>query len=561
MTLTAAGRLLLGLTAESTFLLDVNGSARVSGNTTISSFTFTAGAVMQCNESFFDIRTFGGLNILSFDSNLTLGKSLSTARVLNQFTFSYINDVAKLTAAANASFSNTFFDITSSGTGNGIPTPIRLYTGGGNILIAHNGTSTVGRVGIGTAAPNSSALLDITSETLGFLPPRMTTTQRDAITSPATGLQIYNTTTNANNFYNGSAWVVAGGGGIGIGDAITSATAGSVFFGGLGGILQQDNANFFWDDANNRLGIGTNTFWGTTKALVVGDTVDARLGVSTSTRVGVYLGFISGASQVFAYDYTSNASRLLSLNSFGGNVAIGTTTDAGFRLDVNGTARVSGELTTGNGVVGTFARFTGNAAFGVTRIAIGGSGGFGGGASYWLEVISNNLTLNASFSTGCIEFNGVNTPSQTYTGNNSALSKVNATISLTAGFTTYYNQYKSVLNATGNAFANTMYVRGYFVDSGTLTANSTTIIPIGFENVSGTNLFNSTSGSTLFGGQYASLVTSAKVQIDSSTQGFLPPRMTTSQKTSIASPVAGLQVYDTTLNQMSYYNGTTWVNF
>jgi len=35
----------------------------------------------------------------------------------------------------------------------------------------------------------------------------MTTVQRDAIVSPATGLQVYNTTTNANDYYNGSAWV------------------------------------------------------------------------------------------------------------------------------------------------------------------------------------------------------------------------------------------------------------------------------------------------------------------------------------------------------------------
>ena len=54
---------------------------------------------------------------------------------------------------------------------------------------------------------------------------------------------------------------------------------------------------------------------------------------------------------------------------------------------------------------------------------------------------------------------------------------------------------------------------------------------------------------------------SALLDISSSTKGFLPPRMTTTQKNAIATPAAGLQVYDTTLNQMSYYNGTTWVNF
>jgi hypothetical protein len=69
------------------------------------------------------------------------------------------------------------------------------------------------RVGIGTTTPNSKAALDVTSTTMGFLPPRMTTEQRDAITSPPDGLMIYNTTTHKINFYNGSAW-----------EAVTSAT-------------------------------------------------------------------------------------------------------------------------------------------------------------------------------------------------------------------------------------------------------------------------------------------------------------------------------------------------
>jgi len=40
----------------------------------------------------------------------------------------------------------------------------------------------------------------------GFLPPRMTTTERDAISTPAAGLMIYNTTTNKAQCYNGSTW-------------------------------------------------------------------------------------------------------------------------------------------------------------------------------------------------------------------------------------------------------------------------------------------------------------------------------------------------------------------
>jgi hypothetical protein len=63
---------------------------------------------------------------------------------------------------------------------------------------------TAGNVGIGTPTP--SAKLEISSITQGFLPPRMTTTQRDAIVSPVAGLVIYNTTTNVLNFYNGTTW-------------------------------------------------------------------------------------------------------------------------------------------------------------------------------------------------------------------------------------------------------------------------------------------------------------------------------------------------------------------
>ncbi len=55
----------------------------------------------------------------------------------------------------------------------------------------------------------------------------------------------------------GLEWGAGGGGGMAIGDSITSATAGSVLFAGTSGVLAQDNANFFWDDTNNRLGIGT----------------------------------------------------------------------------------------------------------------------------------------------------------------------------------------------------------------------------------------------------------------------------------------------------------------
>jgi len=63
------------------------------------------------------------------------------------------------------------------------------------------------QVGIGTATPDASAKLDISSTTQGLLPPRMTTAQRDAIVSTATGLVIFNTTTNGLEFKSSTGWV------------------------------------------------------------------------------------------------------------------------------------------------------------------------------------------------------------------------------------------------------------------------------------------------------------------------------------------------------------------
>jgi hypothetical protein len=62
-------------------------------------------------------------------------------------------------------------------------------------------------VSIGSATPPVTSLLNLTSTTKGFLQPRMTTTQRNAISAPAEGLRIYNTTTKKENFYNGTIWV------------------------------------------------------------------------------------------------------------------------------------------------------------------------------------------------------------------------------------------------------------------------------------------------------------------------------------------------------------------
>ena len=76
------------------------------------------------------------------------------------------------------------------------------------LLAAFIALTAQAQVGIGTSSPDASSVLDITSTTKGMLAPRMTATQKSAISSPATGLLIYQTDgTTGFYYYTGSAWI------------------------------------------------------------------------------------------------------------------------------------------------------------------------------------------------------------------------------------------------------------------------------------------------------------------------------------------------------------------
>jgi hypothetical protein len=78
-----------------------------------------------------------------------------------------------------------------------------------NMIISLADAAAGSSLGVGMSVAtgvNASAVLQADSTTKGFLPPRMTTAQRDLISSPAAGLMIYNTSTNVLNFFNGSVW-------------------------------------------------------------------------------------------------------------------------------------------------------------------------------------------------------------------------------------------------------------------------------------------------------------------------------------------------------------------
>jgi hypothetical protein len=135
-------------------------------------------------------------------------------------------------------------------------------------------------------------------------------------------------------------------------------TSGSVLFSN-GTTIAQDNSNLFWDDTNNRLGIGTNNpsaYYA--KKLVVacpdedGITILANTVSSTNylafadgvTGNEAYRGYVSYKHLTDQLTFGAAGSLRMTLTS-GGNLLLNTTTDAGYKLDVNGTARVSGAMT------------------------------------------------------------------------------------------------------------------------------------------------------------------------------------------------------------------------
>jgi hypothetical protein len=109
------------------------------------------------------------------------------------------------------------------------------------------------QIGIGTATPDASSILDLTSTLLGFLPPRMTNTQRDAIGSPATALLLWSTTDDKFNYYNGSNWRSL------VNSPAATIAAGGIPFGHADGCdcICTDAANLFWDNTGKNLGLGT----------------------------------------------------------------------------------------------------------------------------------------------------------------------------------------------------------------------------------------------------------------------------------------------------------------
>lgn len=293
--------------------------------------------------------------------------------------------------------------------------------------------------------------------------------------------------------------------------AITSGTVGRVLFEGTGNVVSE-SAGLTYNDTTKAFQISGNQNAST--SITISNTTS---GASAQSAL-----LFNGTAGIYKYSASTTPYKIFASNDFGhyngvigdlailndvangkikfatnqsntpqmtlaatGNLLINTTTDAGFKLDVNGTARVQGSLTIPS---------TANFGVSITR-----SGTLG----IAQQVYNNGGTtyLGADNSSGGFLFTS-GLPYASFFGNGS----------------NYPTQF-----GTNGAVRMTIFA------GGNVGINTTTD------------------------------VASSKLTIESTTQGFLPPRQTQAQRTAIASPAIGLQVYQTDgVEGLYIYKSTGW---
>jgi hypothetical protein len=301
---------------------------------------------------------------------------------------------------------------------------------------------------------------------------------------------------------------------------------------------------------------------------------------NVNNRFSVGQGYIGVSDSIdfnigrFASSAWSNAFTIFNST---GNISVNSNTDAGFKLDVNGTARVQNLLQVSQTL----------AVQGATNFPSSGSG-----VSLYYNNNGGNLIATSNFSTFattqlCIQTGGgkvaINTAGAAFTNTNNQFRQVGGAEFSLGGATQSFDFY--VNGTSGNVSLNLIRPSntvGYGLSYNLQARNSanTVVDYSAIGTIINTNTAGSHTGSLLMyttnAGTLAERmrvspsgsllinttteIESSQLTIDSTTRGFLPPRMTTTQKNAIATPAAGLMVYDTTLNLMSVYNGTIWIS-
>jgi hypothetical protein len=555
LTVDGVGNVGINTTTDAGFRLDVNGTARVQGNLTTN---LTAGSVPF----------IGASGLLSQDNtNLFWDNTFKVLTVTRPTIGNIFRAVSGTVNGQLLEFSSTATGVRiASGFATGITGTFEIFAGGGNstLSLGTNSTERVrifssGNTFIGPSASDAGYRLNVngTARVQGNL-----NVSTGGIT--LTGAQTIQTSTGnltlATDADNGNIHLVPNGSGI-------------VDIRNFNGTTNTQVPTLRFTDLDTSS--GTNQKTGRIEFFTL-DTTPGPAGV-TSFIESITEGTSGLGSLIFGTGQSGSATENARFTS-NGNFLIGTTTNAGFRLDVNGTARTTGDISVngvnigrGGGNISTNTRVGSGALDANTtganntangRNALQNNTTGSGNTANGLDTLINNTTGTGNTSNGFqVLLSNTTGDSNTAIGREALRSNITGSNNSAIG----RNSGRFIADgATANTISNNSIFIG--VDTRAAADNQTNQIVIGHQAIglgSNTTVLGNTS--TTHGRWYGSLLlgtttnaASSILTMESTTQGVLFPRMTTTQKNAIASPATGLVVYDNTLNKLSVFTGVTW---
>lgn len=443
-----------------------------------------------------------------------------------------------------------------------------IFAGGIYRMIIKNGT---GQIGINTTSIDDSAILDVTSTTKGFIKPRMTTTQQNAIGTPGTGLEIYNTTLNQTSFYNGTVWAQnwsTRGNNIVSGDYIGTNNAIPLVFkqnGNRVGFIETSSGYQLHSGIN--AGISNTSNYNTTYGHFALSQVG---GGGVNSLFGAYAGekVTGDGNNLFGFE----AGKELVAASW--NVAIGCGALRGGAGAVNHNIAIGYQSQyknnggSGNISLGLFSLYeltngTSNIAIGsqaMQNVTTGGQNVVIGIAALSATSPGSNATYNVGVGNGALNIT---------TGNYNTALGYESLKNLTTGSANTSLGAQAAYNTTGDY----NIAIGYQALIGNTTGTSNIAIGKQQNCASNTSSNQMNIGGLLFGVNMTGSVgspagqlgigigtpnASAILDVTSTTKGALLPRMTDAEIRAIPSPANGLLAYNTTLNKLCVYESSTW---
>lgn len=370
------------------------------------------------------------------------------------------------------------------------------------IVIAQN-------IGIGTPTPHTSAMLDVTSTNKGILIPRVTEANRPA--SPATGLLIYQTNnTPGFYYYNGSTWVMLGGGS-GFALPYTGSTAGNTFnitsTDGIGitGASSAATGNWYGGQFTSASTAGSGVYGAATAA--TGTTFGGQFATLSTSGRGVYGGATAATGATYGgyflsqstggrgvYGLANAATGLTRGGQFESNSITGTGV-YGIALSTSGDAR-GGEFVS-NSSSGTGVKGYASSTTGTTYGVYGQISSSSGSGVYGDAQAATGVTYGVIGVSNSVQGVGIYGHGQSVTGNNIG---VYGTTNSSEGVGGYFmawgsNEYLALRTGQGqvqfDALAGTGTRMVVANDAGRL---STQAIAGGQWVASGNNISNSNTG-------------------------------------------------------------------